>query len=574
MIYGLLMALGLFVAGAIGAITVTTFNIIDYIGVATAPSNPTSGKGRLYFSTADSQLHCLTHSGGSCLSGGGGGGVCPSGAANDVQFTDGTNCASDDSFFYDITADIPILHVPLISTAGITVPSISSTSGITIQTAHGANLTLTAPVGGNINIGNASELVQIIGNTLTETVGDASAVTPGSVIQRVVAGTTDTILNTDRNNRVAYNSATAVAVSLPTAGSAGFAGGFNTRLSNQNTGTVTVTPATGTINGNATLVMLEGQFCFLSPSAAGTSYAADCGEPQTTAGTGIVLTRGVHTLTVSTSSVGAFTTLSATGVVTLSQAAASGAAGINITGAIFSGNGTTSLPTVYINQAVTQPTTWNTSGTALGINVATGTGRAIDIHTNGGASIFAVDSSGGMSSAGITSSGGITAAAGSNLGLNGRTQFRSSADGIISFNNNANGAGGQTQVVLGLIGNTTNPEFNISGLNIDIRRGNGTTGGGSLSINGGSQIKGELSGTATLDFANQAAIGCNDLTITVTGAAVGDTVAIGVPNGSVPNGTAFFTGWVSATDTVTTRYCNLVSGDPASGTFRATVTQF
>lgn len=94
----------------------------------------------------------------------------------------------------------------------------------------------------------------------------------------------------------------------------------------------------------------------------------------------------------------------------------------------------------------------------------------------------------------------------------------------------------------------------------------------SITIGSGTAIVKHLSATATLDFANLAAIGCEDLTITVTGAALGDTVALGVPNGSVvANGT--FTGWVSAADTVTVRFCTVVSGNPASGTFRADVWQ-
>jgi hypothetical protein len=95
---------------------------------------------------------------------------------------------------------------------------------------------------------------------------------------------------------------------------------------------------------------------------------------------------------------------------------------------------------------------------------------------------------------------------------------------------------------------------------------------GSLIIGGGTAILKHLSSTATLDFANLAAIGCEDLTITVTGAALGDTVALGVPNASmVANGTFF--GWVSAADTVSVRFCTVVSGNPASGSFRADIWQ-
>lgn len=79
-----------------------------------------------------------------------------------------------------------------------------------------------------------------------------------------------------------------------------------------------------------------------------------------------------------------------------------------------------------------------------------------------------------------------------------------------------------------------------------------------------------LTGSATLDFANLAAIGCSDLTITVTGAVDGDDVVVSPPNVSmVANST--FTAWVSAANTVSVRFCTLISGDPASGTFKVTV---
>lgn len=81
-----------------------------------------------------------------------------------------------------------------------------------------------------------------------------------------------------------------------------------------------------------------------------------------------------------------------------------------------------------------------------------------------------------------------------------------------------------------------------------------------------------LTATATLNF-DLTAVNSEDLTITVTGAATGDAVAIALDAGSVPADITFF-GWVSAADTVTIR-CSRVGGggavDPGSGTFRATV---
>lgn len=92
----------------------------------------------------------------------------------------------------------------------------------------------------------------------------------------------------------------------------------------------------------------------------------------------------------------------------------------------------------------------------------------------------------------------------------------------------------------------------------------------SVAIGGGTAITKHLSATATLDFPNTGASSCSDLTMTVTGAAAGDTVAPGIPAGSVPAG-GFFSAWVSAANTVTVRFCTMSSGNPASGTFRLDV---
>lgn len=98
-------------------------------------------------------------------------------------------------------------------------------------------------------------------------------------------------------------------------------------------------------------------------------------------------------------------------------------------------------------------------------------------------------------------------------------------------------------------------------------------GTGGVVIGGGARIVKVLSATATLDF-DLTAVVVEDKTITVTGAVSGDTVSVGAPNGSV-TATVQFTGWVSAADTVTIRArTSAVGENPASGTFRATVTRF
>jgi len=90
----------------------------------------------------------------------------------------------------------------------------------------------------------------------------------------------------------------------------------------------------------------------------------------------------------------------------------------------------------------------------------------------------------------------------------------------------------------------------------------------------GAAITGILTGSASLDFANASSGACSaDLTITVTGANVGDLVMLGIPTGSTGTRSTF-TAWVSATDTVKVRHCALgTAQNPAAGTFKAAVFQ-
>lgn len=85
-----------------------------------------------------------------------------------------------------------------------------------------------------------------------------------------------------------------------------------------------------------------------------------------------------------------------------------------------------------------------------------------------------------------------------------------------------------------------------------------------------------LTNTATLDFGSTAAGSSTDLTVSLTGAAVGDAVVIGVDNTAMPDNGVFF-GWVSATNTVSIRYANndlTNAKDPVSATFRVSVLKY
>jgi hypothetical protein len=80
-----------------------------------------------------------------------------------------------------------------------------------------------------------------------------------------------------------------------------------------------------------------------------------------------------------------------------------------------------------------------------------------------------------------------------------------------------------------------------------------------------------LRGSASLDFPSINAVSQADLTITVTGAAVGDTVVLGLP--AAPTAGITFNAFVSAANTVTVRATNVTAGaiDPAAAVYTVLV---
>lgn len=99
-----------------------------------------------------------------------------------------------------------------------------------------------------------------------------------------------------------------------------------------------------------------------------------------------------------------------------------------------------------------------------------------------------------------------------------------------------------------------------------------TVGTGLTIGTAGTAVTNYASATATLNFASIPVHNYEDLTITVTGAVVNDTVTLGLP-ATVLAGVVY-NAWVSASNTVTVRCNNFDSGsrDPASATYRVGVT--
>lgn len=99
-----------------------------------------------------------------------------------------------------------------------------------------------------------------------------------------------------------------------------------------------------------------------------------------------------------------------------------------------------------------------------------------------------------------------------------------------------------------------------------------TFSGPVVSLNGfiagnGNAVTKILSGSASLNYGSISAASQADLTITVTGAAVGDEVVMALP--AAPAAGLVFNAFVSAANTVTIRASNITASpiDPAAATY-------
>lgn len=142
--------------------------------------------------------------------------------------------------------------------------------------------------------------------------------------------------------------------------------------------------------------------------------------------------------------------------------------------------------------------------------------------------------------------------------------------GYIGFSTNTSGVGINRPAVfrqsdrLGLKGSITNNNAWLIDTNLltAIRTVSAPDSDGTLAVT--------LNGSATLDFPSTASNTESNLTITVTGAVVGDVISLGAP--AIAANTMYLA-FVSAADTVTVRFRNLTlaSIDPASATFKVKI---
>lgn len=224
----------------------------------------------------------------------------------------------------------------------------------------------------------------------------------------------------------------------------------------------------------------------------------------------------------------------------------------NLTGTISDGNLPGDVPRLSLANTFTSPqtVTSNVSG-----------GSALTASNSSGNGVFGSGSNYGV--AGSSNSGtGVSGESDAGTGVYGETGSTSAtvAAGVF-YNSAGNNAG---NILLGQSGNVT--KFSVDG------KGD-VAASGSVSIGGGTPIIKHLSIQVSATFPGLKPGTCTAAIFTHTGAADGDTIAMGVPNAMMTvAGGPIYSAWVSAADTITIRECNL---DPninqktgASGTIR------
>lgn len=131
-----------------------------------------------------------------------------------------------------------------------------------------------------ININGIHELDFTLPGTTTASVsaGITSIVNAGFNGTNKQTGTSYTVQSSDNEKLVTLNNTSAVGVTLPQAGTSGIDSNFVVWVSNQGTGTVTITPTTSTIDGSSTLTLSQNQGVIVFTDAQTTSpYAARAG---------------------------------------------------------------------------------------------------------------------------------------------------------------------------------------------------------------------------------------------------------------------------------------------------------
>jgi len=287
------------------------------------------------------------------------------------------------------TAGSPSANQLAVWSTGTTIQGVSCATGQVLQGGGTPSCTATPALGasgtvGTVQLGNATSGTVTLG-TVSGALGSVTASLPantGTIAETNLAQTWSALQTFGTNISIggttaagATGSGNVVFATSPTLTTPviGAATGTSLSVSGQLTSTVSTGTAPLVVSSTTNVANLNAS------SLNGATFAAPGAIGGTTPGAGT------------------FTTLSSSGGDTNSKSGAASTSAVTWSGAPFTGGtGTTTFPLLYANDG-TAPTTWSTNGTELGINAPSGfTGNFLDLHVNGGASVYLVNSSGNV----------------------------------------------------------------------------------------------------------------------------------------------------------------------------------
>ena len=144
----------------------------------------------------------------------------------------------------------------------------------------------------------ARVLILLLGLLLAPALALAQLGTRPPTVINAQTGTSYTVLNSDNGKKVTFSNGSAVAVTLPQAGSNGnFRAGWEATFVNQGAGLATITPATSTIDGLSSGFVLQ-QYQGVTITSNGTHYFSSGRAPALSA-SGIIDQDQIPTATVS-----------------------------------------------------------------------------------------------------------------------------------------------------------------------------------------------------------------------------------------------------------------------------------
>jgi hypothetical protein len=165
--------------------------------------------------------------------------------------------------FFDFHVNGGASVASLSYTGALTVASCTGCGSSTTFQANGSNLTSASTV----NFEGAGSIVVTNPSAGNVQISASQAINPQT-------GTTYAMLTGDAGKLVTFANASAVAVSLSQATTAGFTSGYSFDVQNKGAGTVTITPATSTINGSSTLTIPQNDGCTITSDGANYQVSA------------------------------------------------------------------------------------------------------------------------------------------------------------------------------------------------------------------------------------------------------------------------------------------------------------